>query len=107
MIRDGDWALLDWDKETGRTRWGYFDGERQHYRIDYPVDGLMRKNAFARAQAGHSWVGEYHRIASIPLNILHDEKLGLLKAHSEGDAYFDRWLNDADNRAWRTKEGVV
>lgn len=108
IIRDGDWRLFDHDFQTGRSVWVMEDGNKTHWRIDYPVDRLVEANTVARNNAGAGWKGDYHRIASIPQNILYDENLGLIKAHEEGDdAYLSRWLNSSDNRAFRTKEGRV
>lgn len=107
-IRDGDWTLLEWDPVTGRTVWTLFDGEKTVIRTDYPVSSIMEHNAAVRNATPDGWQGDYHRIASVPLNLLHDENTGLMKAHKEGDdAYVSRWLNDIDNRAWRTKDGRV
>lgn len=108
IIRDGDWRLFDHDFQTGRSVWVMEDGNKTHWRIDYPVERLVEANTVARNNAGTGWKGDYHRIASIPQNILYDENLSLIKAHEEGDdAYLSRWLNSSDNRAFRTKEGRV
>lgn len=108
MIKDGDWSLFDYDFQTGRSVWSMFDGAKTVFRIDYPVESTIAQNAALRNAAQKAWTGDYHRIASIPLNILHDENSGLMKAHTEGDdKYVSRWLNDSDNRAWRTREGTV
>lgn len=107
-IRDENgFELVDFDHASGRSVWMYFDGEKTVYRTDYPVSNLIDVNAEQRSIARSDWQGDYHQIASIPLNILFDEKTGLGKAQQEGDAYFSKWLNDSDNRAWRCKEGRV
>lgn len=108
LIRDGDWTLYDHDLKTGRSVWHMFDGEKDVFRIDYPVDATIEENTAFRNDASKGWAGDYHRIASIPLGILHDEKLGLMEATRQNDQkYLSKWLNDADNRAWRTKDGTV
>jgi hypothetical protein len=57
-----------------------------------------------RNGAERAWKGDWHRVASIPLNIAYGS--GLVQAHSEGDdRSVKRFLNNPDNRAWRTKEG--
>lgn len=107
-IKDGDWSLISYDYATGRSVWSYFDGEKTTYRTDYPVQATIAENTAVRNAAKKAWKGDYHLIASIPLNILHDENSGLMKAHSEGDDKFvSRWMNNSDHRAWRTKEGTV
>ena len=104
IIRDGEWTLYDHDITTGRSVWHYFDGARHVFRTDYPVGNLMSENSAVRNSAERAWKGDWHRVASIPLNVAHDS--GLVQAHSEGDDRYVKWfLNSSDNRAWRTKEG--
>lgn len=105
MIRDGDWTLIDWDPTTGRTVWHMFDGAKTVVRTDYPVAATVAQNELIRKEAGKAWTGDWHHIASVPLNIYHDQ---IAEADRQGDSKFlSRWLNDSDNRAWRTKEGHV
>lgn len=104
-IRDENgFELIDYDQATGRSVWAYFDGEKTVYRTDYPVDGLINVNAKQRNMAMSGWKGDMHHVASIPLNVAHDS--GLTDAFGQDDEKFiSKWLNDGDNRAWRTKEG--
>ncbi|OAP49039.1 hypothetical protein [Sinorhizobium americanum] len=104
IVRDGDWKLYDYDFQTGRSVWVMEDGNRTHWRTDYPVENLVRQNAFTRhATAGNAF-GDWTKVASVPLNLAHSKSL--IRAHSEGDdRYVKRWLNDGDNRAWRSFEG--
>ena len=106
-IRDENgFELVDFDHETGRSVWSYFDGAKTVYRTDYPVDQAIKENAEDRAAASRGWAGDYHRIASIPLNIVHDS--GFSEAVTQQDNKFmKRFLNDGDNAVWRTKEGQV
>ena len=107
-IKDGDWELLEWDARTGRTVWSMFDGEKIVIRTDTPVAASIEENTLVRNATPEGWKGDYHRIASVPMQLLYDDNLGLNKAVQQGDdAYLSRWLNDGDNRAWRTKEGRV
>ncbi len=99
MITDGNFTLVDYDFHTGRSVWHYFDGEKTIIRTDYPVDNLVRENAAFRNHVKQG--GDWRKVASIPMNILYDNNLA--RAHSEGDdKYVLRFLNDSDNRAWRT-----
>lgn len=104
-VMDGQWTLFDYDYTTGRSVWHYFDGVQDHYRTDYPVENIVQDNqAYRNDMAGQSW-GDGRRVASIPMNIFHEQ---LAEAHTEGDdKYLSRWLNDGDNRAFRTFEGRV
>ncbi len=108
MIRDGDWTLIEWDAVMKRSVWALHDtyGNITTTRTDYRVDGLIDQNAEVRNIAEKQWRGDYHRVASIPLNVLWDS--GLVEAQSQNDdKWISNWLNDGDNRAWRTKEGQV
>lgn len=106
-VRDENgFELFDWDPATGRSVWRYSDGEKTVFRTDYPVDDLLKINAEQRTVSAPGWAGDFHHVASVPLNVVHDA--GLAQAHSQGDdAFTRRWLNDSDNRAWRTKNGTL
>lgn len=105
-IKDGDWTLFDYDHATGRQVWVISNPDgSQTFRTDYPVDATIDVNQAQRNMATPGWKGDYHQIASIPLNVYYDQ---LAEAAKQGDEkYMSKWLNDADNRAWRTKDGVV
>lgn len=105
-IRDGDWELFDYDYATGRSVWRYFDGQQTIFRTDYPVHQLVEQNQLERHEATADWKGDWHKIGSVPLNMAYDS--GLVDAITQQDDKFvSRFLNDSDNRAWRTKEGRV
>ena len=102
-VTDGAWALVDHDPATGRTVWRCTDGKLVHYRTDYPVDGVIAANAARLNDTDGQRFGDGRRVASIPLNTFFDR---LAAAQAQGDdRYLARWLNDGDNRAWRTFPG--
>ncbi len=105
-IRDEDgFELVKHEPALGRSTWQKYDGEKLIVRTDYDVTHTMNANAEARADAGVTWKGDWHRVGSIPLNVFYDQ---VAQAHNEGDTkYVKRWLNNSDNRAWRTKEGTL
>lgn len=106
MIRDGDWELFSHDERMGRTVWRWFDGQRTHFRVDQRTDEIVRKNAQEAAHAASGWKGDWHKVASIPMNIFHDS--GMDDAIGQKDNKFlSRWLNDGDHAAFRTKGGRV
>lgn len=106
MITDGEWTLFDHDPVTGRTVWLRDNGDgTTTARTDYPHQALIDENTAFRNMLSPGWKGDYHRVASIPLNIFHDQ---LAEASRQDDQrYISKWLNDRDNRAWRTKDGKV
>lgn len=105
-LKDGDWTLFDYDIQTGRQVWALHnpDGSTT-FRTDYPVQPTIDINTAQRNLAKDDWAGDYHHIASVPLNVFHDQ---LSAASMQNDQnYLSKWLNDSDNRAWRTKGGTV
>ena len=106
IVRDGDWSLFDYDIKTGRQVWVLTNPDgSMTLRTDYPIQPTIDTNRAQRNLARNDWAGDYHQVASIPLNVFHDQ---LAEAARQNDQrYLSRWLNDADNRAWRTKEGSV
>ena len=105
-IRDGDWELFDYDFKTGRQVWATQNADGSTtFRTDYPVTDTLDINTEQRNMSRPDWKGDYHQVASIPLNIFYDE---LAEAAKQGDdRYISKWLNDGDNAGWRTKEGRV
>jgi hypothetical protein len=106
VLRDGDWRLFDYDHATGRQVWMLQnDDGSTTFRTDYPVQPTIDVNTAQRNLSQKHWAGDYHQIASIPLNVYHDQ---LAAASQQDDQKFiSKWLNDSDNRAWRTKDGQV
>lgn len=105
-IKDGDWTLLEHDEAMGRTVWVMFDGRQTHFRTDYRTDSIVKDNRRERNDAPAGWKGDWHKVAAVPLNIYHDS--GLHDAIGQKDNRFiGRFLNDSDNRAWRTKDGRI
>lgn len=103
-IKDGDWWLVDHDLKLKRTVWARENPDgTTTYRTDYAVDAVIDTNTAQRNLAQKGWSGDYHHVASIPLNVYHDK---LAEAANQGDSKFlNRFMNDSDNRAWRVKDG--
>ena len=107
MIRDGDWMLLDYDPATQKSTWAMFnpDGSTT-VRTDMPVDAVIDENKAALAATEGQRFGEWNRAASIPLPLYHSS--GMAEAVKQDDQRFiSKFLNDTDNRAWRTSRGNV
>lgn len=74
QIRDGEWTLFDYDVKTGRQVWAlHHDDGRITFRTDYPVEDTIDINAAQRNMAQKGWAGDYHHVASIPLNVYYDQ----------------------------------
>jgi hypothetical protein len=104
VIRDGEWTLFDHDFKLKRTVWARQnpDGSTT-FRTDYAVDDTIEANKTMRAEAPKGFAGDWHKVASIPLNVYYDR---LHEAVQQDDMKaVSRFLNDSDNSAWRTKDG--
>ena len=107
VIQDGGWTLLEWDPVTGRSLWSCLEGNKRHYRIDYPVEQIVEANKAERAfseQQGR--FGDWNKVASIPHNVMQSAGLNDALAQHD-DAFVRRFINDSDNSAWRTSRGKV
>jgi hypothetical protein len=106
LIKDGDWTLFSSDIKRGRHTWVRHNPDgSQTFRTDYVVDPTIEANTAMRNMASPGWKGDYHKIASVPLNIYWDKLHQSVE--QEDDRYLSKWLNDSDNRAWRSKDGRV
>ena len=105
-IRDGDWYLVEHDFHMKRTVWARSnpDGSTT-YRTDYHVDDTLEANTAMRNSADKGFKGDWHKIASIPLGVYYDKLHEAVRQDDQG--FISRFLNDADNRAFRTKDGRV
>lgn len=105
-ITDGDWVLVDHDFHMKRTVWARQnpDGSTT-YRTDHHVDDTIEANRDMRNNASKGWSGDWHKVASIPLGVYYDKLHAAVNQDDMG--YVNRFLNDADNRAFRTKDGKL
>lgn len=107
-ITDGNgFKLFEFEAETGRSVWikHEIDG-RITMRVDMPVDSILDQNKeFANDSIGKRF-GDWARVASVPLELM--DQSGLSEASKQkDDRFISRWLNDSDNRKFRTFRGVV
>lgn len=108
QIKDGEWLLVSYDHATGKSTWRKEEPNGGYtLRSDQPVDSLIEQNKLVRNTQGKLG-GDWVKVASIPANIVWDSNLGLIDAfNAEDNKYISRFLNDSDNRAWRTSEHSV
>ena len=99
--------VFDTNKELGITRTWHYDDAKDEAIIQTQQDVTdvieENKNEFAQIDERAKW-GELTKVASIPLSLYYE-----LKAEGKLDdqAYMKRWLNDPDNRHFRTRPGEV
>jgi hypothetical protein len=96
-------AFVEWDPVT-QVRRSYYEIEDGLLacKTEYVIDELLAANAEARAESKTAW-GDGKIVASIPMNILMRDLLPAIK--NGDDKHLAKFLNDIDNRAFRTREG--
>ena len=70
------------------------------------VDNVAEDNkaTFNQFDERANWKGDMHKVASIPMSIFYDlKRKGIL----DDPAAMKKWLNDPDNRVFRTRPGQV
>ena len=99
--------LFDRDAALGMTQYFHYDHDKDEFTIEtrQDVNPLVELNKakFNQIDEKARW-GELSQVASIPLNIYYDlKKRGIIDDKKK----FRAWLNDPDNRAFRTRPGQV
>lgn len=104
-IYDADgFRLLGRDDASLTRVWIKWDGGKAVFRVDQDVTQITDVNTAIRNETTNKGFGDWVRVASVPLSLM--EKSGLSDAKANGDdQWISKWLNDGDNRAFRTHEG--
>ena len=98
--------LLDENNAAGIKRFFSYNEQADTYtiRTEQEVTDLVDSNKAAANAASGNWKGDMHKVASIPLNVYYDlKRRGIL----DDPKRLKAWLNDPDNRHFRTKHGRV
>lgn len=105
-VTDGAWALVDHDLETGRSVWMTEQDDQLVFRVDMPLNDIFDQNNDAVLETIGKRFGDYNRVASIPHHLIYQN--GVDDAMRQRDQkWLARWLNDPDNRKFRTSRGCV
>ena len=101
--------VLDSDPATGITQWFHVDEITGDFGLETQQDvtALIEstKGAFNPVGEREPWAGDLHRIASIPMSIYHE--LAKISNNFKDQRVIRKWLNDKDNRVFRTRPGRV
>lgn len=96
--------LFGKDDETLTRVWCKHENGALTFRVDQDVTQIVDTNKAIINDTQAKGFGDYVRVASVPLSLM--EQTGLNEARKNDDQKFiSRWLNDGDNRAFRTHEG--
>ena len=97
--------LFSRDPATGITKWWHMKDNGEFVietvqETTHDTDNARHRNETDKRT---KW-GEMARVASIPLAVYYDlKKRGI----ADDPKAFKKWLNDPDNRVFRTREGTV
>lgn len=98
---------FSYDPATGiKTVWHFFDDDTFTIEKIQDAQGLLEQNLLLRNATPETWAGEGHgvRVAQLPMIVWQDLKTrGIL----DNQKKLRKWLNDRDNRFFRTRDGHV
>ena len=95
--------VIDYDPQTGISHVLYHDESEgvSRYVAEQDTSSLLDFNRKLANEAGKKF-GEWAKVASLPMALFMDlKKKGIL----DDAKAFKRWLNEPDNRFFRTHEG--
>lgn len=99
--------LFDKDDALGITRIWHYDEETDKATIEtrQDVSAIIEenKNEYAQIDERARW-GEWTRVASIPMSVYFQLKR---EGKLDDEAYMKRWINDPENKYFRTRPGEV
>ena len=100
--------LFDINTETGTRKMWHYDAEKDEATIETIIDATQivsdNRDRFNSFDEKANWKGDMHHVASIPMALFYQMKS---EGKLDDQAYMKRWLNDPDNRAFRTRPGEV
>ncbi len=97
--------IISQNPERGTTTYFHSDAEGIHIEKVQDVTNIVEdsKAQFNNTDERARW-GEWQKVATIPLSILYDLKA---KGIADDPKAMKKWLNDPENRYFRTRPGVV
>ena len=100
---------LDYDSATGITQWYHFGEITGDVGLETQQDVAAviesTKGAFNPVDERAPWKGDVHKVASVPMVIYH--QLAKISNNFKDQRVIRKWLNDKDNRVFRTRPGRV
>lgn len=102
-----DKRLFDYDPVLGITEYYYYDDDAGTFTIQQVQDTKhiieQNKGQYNAIDEKARW-GEWQKVASIPMNLWADLNA---KGITRDSKAFKAWLNDSDNKFFRTRPGKV
>ncbi len=103
-VFDGQWRLLSDDPVLKQRKWFLYDNEgNMVIKTETYVEDMVADNTAMLNESIGQRFGEGRIVARVPLDVYYAK---LAEAQAGGDdRYVKKWLDDSDNRAWRTFRG--
>jgi len=102
--------LVEYEPDLGRATYYTFNDDTYEFAIEevWDVDPVTEaaQAAYNQMDERASWKGDWHHVAAIPNVVLDDYKKRGIDLLRDKPA-LRRFLNDKDNRAFRTRPGRV
>jgi len=98
--------IFDEDPLTGTRRIFYRDPYEKTNTIvaTQDVTDIVEENKARFNESGGRWNESFNHVASIPIGLYFQlKKQGII----DDPERFKRWLNESDNRAFRTRPGTI
>lgn len=103
--------LLSADSEAGHREWYWSNPDTGEVTIEaeWLVDPIaeMAKARFNQFDERANWKGDWHHVGVIPQYVIDYEWRVNKRKMLTDKAYVKHWLNQPENRAFRTRPGVV
>lgn len=99
-----DPRLLAHKPGSGVTTWFHYDDADQKFTLETVQDikPILEDNQYENLNVTRGWKGEFHHVARVPNVVIEQlRKDGILQDRDRLKA----WLNDPDNKCFRTKPG--
>ena len=97
--------LFSRDEATGITKWWHVKGNGEYVvETVQETDAILNANKRAFNGTAKGWGENMNRVASIPLSVYYDLKR---KGIADDPVLLKKWMNDSDNRAFRTRGGTL
>ena len=99
--------ILDYDPITKTTQWFHYDESTNQYGLETEQDVThivqANKRQFNQVDERANWKGDQHHVASIPMSVYH--QLAKISNNFKDQKVIKKWLNDPDNKVFRTRPG--
>ena len=100
--------VFDINPITGVKKMWHYDADKDEAIIETIVDASSvvedNKAEFNHFDERASWKGDLHKVATIPMSLYYElKKQGI----TDDPKRMKAWLNDPDNRFFRTRPGTV